>query len=245
MLQKCLRFRKLGAAPPMYCSVAVTPSRQAARGLNNTKYIRKPREEGSTTWESGISKNGGPAAPNEHRAQRLLASFDVTTGPRKEHICVMIMTKSCRLSISNHTSLKKTRFWGQYLNKKGWPTGSGIKPMAGTHFTLYLPQNAGIWGHALNVLSLQHLSEFWEGWPGERQQTMNYFNHTPIWVRLLAEEPTEVFTSSYTPCTWFFISSAAGTAGSCGKVYPKSEKDFSSSYPQSICRWLLHCQSSL
>lgn len=59
------------------------------------------------------------------------------------------------------------------------------------------------------------------------------------------EQPTEVFTSSYTQCTWFFVSSVAGTAGNCGNVCPKSEKDFSSSYPQSIYRCLLHCQSSL
>lgn len=59
------------------------------------------------------------------------------------------------------------------------------------------------------------------------------------------EEPTEAFTSRYTRCTWVFVSPEAGTAGSCGNVSPKSEKDFSSSHPQSIYRWLLHCQTSL
>lgn len=40
----------------------------------------------------------------------------------------------------------------------------------------------------------------------------------PSWVRLLVEEPTEVFTSSYTQCTWFFILSVAGPAGNCGNA---------------------------
>lgn len=51
VLQKCPRFIKPGAAPPMYCSVAVTPSRQAAKSKQFQIHQKtKRRRHGLGTW---------------------------------------------------------------------------------------------------------------------------------------------------------------------------------------------------
>lgn len=106
------------------------------------------------------------------------------------------------------------------------PWEAGTAPQLA--LTLCPPPNTG---HGLKGAAVWR-----SGRPGEGQQAGNSCSPTH------QLEPATASAFSYVQSTEFCASVAAGTKEAVGSS-PKSERDFSSSsYPQSICRWLLHHQ---